>query len=439
VFLDNDKSVEMIYAVFTTPENSIGASAVCAFSLPDIFKAFDGPFKGQTSEEANWLPVPSANVPTPRPATCQSDASHLPDAASVAFHKGHPLMDETVQGRLTLVFASNPDRFRVVEVDHSPEMDLGRAPSPFHIIYIGTESGKVLKVIVDNSQNASRQRRHKADEAENYSASPTPADPLPTFSLNSSLISASWQVSGEPIKTLRLIDSRTLLVGTETQILLLPTNHCAEYKSCRECIHLRDPHCYWDLNTEMCSSMQSIGGESMDQFDLRQDIQNGDTQFCPQGKNQFIRKHFNAYFHYGDGWRESDNLYALESTTPPQERIILEGVQPLAVNGKSEVEKECCPCPVPTETSPGGDFGRNRIPELDGHFRYAGGRPTDYDDEEQTIGKIDASDIVGNEIDRLPRKGKPSLLFTHITIPSQLTWHLCILNGPTYVPLYSNT
>jgi len=282
----------MIYAVFTTPENSIGASAICAFSLPDMVKAFDGPFKGQTSEDSNWLPVPSADVPSPRPATCHSDPSHLPDAASVAFHKAHPLMDEIVQGTLALVYASNKDRFRVVEVDHSPEMDSSRASSSFHILYIGTESGKVLKVIIDNSQNTSRQRRHNADEAETHPALATYEDPLATFSLNSSLISASWQVSEEPIKTLRLIDSRTLLVGTETRVLLLPTNHCTEYKSCRECIHLRDPHCYWDMDNDVCISMQSLGEDSMGQFDLRQDIQNGDAQFCPQGKDKFMRPAF---------------------------------------------------------------------------------------------------------------------------------------------------
>lgn len=282
VILDNE-NVEMVYAVFTTPENSIGASAVCAFSLSDIVKVFDGPFKGQSSYDSNWLPVPASQVPTPRPGACHQDSSYLPDAASVAFHKAHPLMDASVQGVLTLVFSSNDDRFRVVEVEHSPEMDPIQAPTPYHILYIGTESGKVLKTVVDNEQiqNVSRQRRllnrHKQD-------SYFQEEEDPSYNLNSSLISASWQIADKPIKTLRLINPRTLLVGTETEVFLIPTSYCEEYKKCGDCIRIKDPHCYWDMNNEACVSLQTLGDEDRGQFDLRQDIQNGDAQFCPQGK-----------------------------------------------------------------------------------------------------------------------------------------------------------
>ena len=52
----------VLYASFTTPTNSIGGSAVCAFRLSDIADAFNGKFKEQKDMSANWLPVPEHKV-----------------------------------------------------------------------------------------------------------------------------------------------------------------------------------------------------------------------------------------------------------------------------------------------------------------------------------------------------------------------------------------
>jgi semaphorin 6 len=60
---DDDVDVErLVYATFSTPINSIGASAVCAFRLRDISDAFSGRFKEQRSMSANWLPVEEHKV-----------------------------------------------------------------------------------------------------------------------------------------------------------------------------------------------------------------------------------------------------------------------------------------------------------------------------------------------------------------------------------------
>jgi len=53
---------QLLYGVFTTPVNAISGSAVCAFSLKDITKVFDGNFKEQAELNANWLPVLPAKV-----------------------------------------------------------------------------------------------------------------------------------------------------------------------------------------------------------------------------------------------------------------------------------------------------------------------------------------------------------------------------------------
>ena len=67
---DSANRTDMFYAVFRTPDNSMRASAVCAFQLSDIVKTFQGRFKGQDGPFHNWLTVPVTETPHPHPATC---------------------------------------------------------------------------------------------------------------------------------------------------------------------------------------------------------------------------------------------------------------------------------------------------------------------------------------------------------------------------------
>lgn len=55
-------SEQLIYGVFNTPVNSIGGSAICAFSLRSIIATFNGPFKEQENMNSNWLPVAKSKV-----------------------------------------------------------------------------------------------------------------------------------------------------------------------------------------------------------------------------------------------------------------------------------------------------------------------------------------------------------------------------------------
>lgn len=53
-------------------------SAICAFNLEDIQKAFEGKFKEQATSSSAWLPVLSNRVPEPRPGKCVDDTETLP-------------------------------------------------------------------------------------------------------------------------------------------------------------------------------------------------------------------------------------------------------------------------------------------------------------------------------------------------------------------------
>ena len=59
---------EIFHAVFTTNQNGLKGSAICSFNLKDINNVFDnGKFKEQATSTSMWLPVPTKDVPEPRP------------------------------------------------------------------------------------------------------------------------------------------------------------------------------------------------------------------------------------------------------------------------------------------------------------------------------------------------------------------------------------
>ena len=85
----------IIYAVFTTPANSVAGNAICAFRLRDILDTFEGAFKEQETATSNWLPVVKFKEPNPRPGRCSADSKSLPES-SLSFVKSHCIMDEAV-------------------------------------------------------------------------------------------------------------------------------------------------------------------------------------------------------------------------------------------------------------------------------------------------------------------------------------------------------
>ena len=140
------RSAQLMYGVFTTPINSIGGSAVCAFNMQSILDTFEGPFKEQESMNSNWLPVPITKVPEPRPGQCVNDSRTLPDV-SVNFVKSHTLMDYAVPAffsRPVLIRISSQYRFTKVAVDPQVRTPDGRA---YDVLFIGTDDGKVVKAV----------------------------------------------------------------------------------------------------------------------------------------------------------------------------------------------------------------------------------------------------------------------------------------------------
>lgn len=146
-----DPTTDLLYAVFTTPSNSIGGSAVCAFRMADVLAAFEGPFKAQADSNANWLPVPESRVPQPRPGTCVNDSRRLPDE-HLNFIKDNPLMDtaiEPIWAQPLVMMASINFRFTQIAVD--PQVETQQAPGAHmmrtDVIFVATDDGRVFKLI----------------------------------------------------------------------------------------------------------------------------------------------------------------------------------------------------------------------------------------------------------------------------------------------------
>uniref|UniRef100_A0A663DPI6 Semaphorin 6C n=1 Tax=Aquila chrysaetos chrysaetos TaxID=223781 RepID=A0A663DPI6_AQUCH len=133
-----------VLALFGTQPNSIPGSAVCAFYLADVERAFEGPFAEPRGAAGTWAPVPEDRVPRPRPGCCAGmglaagvvTSGDFPDETLV-FAKEHPLLHGAVApagcaGRRLTQLA----------------VDTGAGPQGNKtVLFLGAEDGRVLKVL----------------------------------------------------------------------------------------------------------------------------------------------------------------------------------------------------------------------------------------------------------------------------------------------------
>lgn len=259
----------LIYGVFTTPDNSIPGSAICAFTFQKIMDTFEGPFKGQDSVNANWLPVHQTKVPEPRPGQCVKDSSTLPDV-TLNFIKSHSLMDEAVpaffdQPILISTSFQYSGRFTSIEVDPQVRTPDGKN---YDVLFVGTDDGKVLKAV--NTQS------HDSYEK----VEPFIIEELKIFEPGTPIIS---------LKVIRPKDKAPrLLVTSRSQIHSISLWRCntAKITSCGDCLALRDPYCVWDKNSRKCrptiNGKENLQGKEM--------IQSVATGIHPECKGKPLKK-----------------------------------------------------------------------------------------------------------------------------------------------------
>uniref|UniRef100_A0A4W5LQ27 Semaphorin-2A n=1 Tax=Hucho hucho TaxID=62062 RepID=A0A4W5LQ27_9TELE len=233
-----------VLGVFTTQANSITGSAVCAFYMDDIEKAFNGKFKEQRNSESAWTPVPEEQVPKPRPGCCAGDGSAAAYKSSTTFPddtltfiKNHPLMDEAVPSvNHRPYFTRTTSRFKLTQL----AVDTSAGPYKNHtVLFLGSEDGRVLKILASTQLNASFSTQ-LLEDIDVYN--PTKCN-----------------VRGEDRRVLGLELDRehhALFVAFSSCVIRVPLSRCNDYGSCKEsCLSSRDPYCVWQ-RTGSCATVK---------------------------------------------------------------------------------------------------------------------------------------------------------------------------------------
>ncbi|XP_014816313.1 PREDICTED: semaphorin-6C-like [Calidris pugnax] len=242
-----------VLALFGTQPNSIPGSAVCAFYLADVERAFEGPFAEPRG--ATWTPVPEERVPQPRPGCCAGmgpatgvvTSGDFPDE-TLSFAKEHPLLHGAVApagGRP--LFTRTGTRLTQLAVD------TGAGPRGNQtVLFLGAEDGRVLKVLA-----AARQ----PGPPRPHGVTPAPGDGQglggsgdtgpETLLLEEISLYDPGRCRG-PRGASRVLGlelhppGRELYVAFAGCLVRLPLSRCARHGACRRsCLAARDPYCVW--------------------------------------------------------------------------------------------------------------------------------------------------------------------------------------------------
>ncbi|XP_077012559.1 semaphorin-4A isoform X2 [Tamandua tetradactyla] len=206
-----------VYAVFTS-QWRIGrtrSSAVCAFSLTDIERVFEGKYKELNKETSRWTTYrgPETN---PRPGNCLVGPS---SDKALTFMKDHFLMDEQVVGTPLLV--KSGVEYTRLAVETAWDLD-GHS----HLVmYLGTTTGSLHKAVLS---------KNSASTARLVEEIQLPSDP-------------------EPVRNLQLAPNQeAVFAGFSGGVWRVPRADCSVYESCVDCVLARDPHCAWDPESRNC-------------------------------------------------------------------------------------------------------------------------------------------------------------------------------------------
>ncbi|XP_046350872.1 semaphorin-2A-like [Haliotis rufescens] len=213
---------QTFYGLFTTNVNGLTASAICAFTVHQIERAFNGPFKDQTNSKSNWLPVPEVEVPDPRPGNCSvDDTRSLPDTV-INFIKSHPLMDQAVahQYGRPIFYKGNCLMQRLAVASNvSGHGEL--------VFYTASNTGLVYKIFAWPSEST-----HKAPH---------------------SILSTIFKPfeSVRPVWSMKL-HGKYVYLGTDISVTQLKIEICQKYMKVDQCLY--DPYCGWDRDAGICRS-----------------------------------------------------------------------------------------------------------------------------------------------------------------------------------------
>ncbi|XP_044135439.1 semaphorin-4B isoform X1 [Bufo gargarizans] len=242
----------MFYGVFTSQWNKggVGSSAVCAFPMSDVQKAFSGLYKEVNRESQQWSTY-TDSVPEPRPGACITNKARnmkinsslqMPDRV-LNFIKDHFLMDSPVRSQPLLL------QSQMIYQQISVQRVKGLKKT-YDVMFLGTDDGRLHKAVHVNK------KVHVIEEIKLFP-------------------------SADPVQELLIDHSKNLVyASSRSMVVQVPVSNCSMYMSCGECILSRDPYCAWSKRG--CRSVHHHSHDPNIQHWL-QDIENADTEkLCQQ-------------------------------------------------------------------------------------------------------------------------------------------------------------
>jgi len=213
-----------LYAVFTTPSNSIAGSAVCVYNMTAFNDSFTGPYKYQSDARAAWEkhdnPRPLTQCPVKRDTSKRSNEETMKNSM---IELKYQLMDNAVQPvTMTPLLYSNQERWSHVVVDNVKAKN-----GVYKVVFVATEDGKILKK---------------------------------TQLLNSNTTCLIEEIkivpNGEhkPVKGMKISsENMALYISTRHNIIKVPVHRCSRFTNSDLCINSNDPYCGWDDAVNRCT------------------------------------------------------------------------------------------------------------------------------------------------------------------------------------------
>ncbi|XP_072509326.1 semaphorin-3E isoform X1 [Notamacropus eugenii] len=250
-----DNKNPVIFGLFNTTSNIFRGYAICVYHMASIRAAFNGPYAHKEGPEYHWS-LYEGKVPYPRPGSCASKVNggkygttkDYPDEA-IRFARSHPLMHQPVKPvhkRPILVKTDGKYNLQQIAVDRVEAED-----GQYDVLFIGTDSGVVLKVITIYNQETESMEEVILEELQVFKV------PAPIISME---ISSKRQ---------------QLYIGSESAVAQIRFHQCDMYgTACADCCLARDPYCAWDGIS--CSRYYPTGTHAKRRF-RRQDVRHGNA------------------------------------------------------------------------------------------------------------------------------------------------------------------
>uniref|UniRef100_UPI00398EE7B7 semaphorin-4F n=1 Tax=Pristiophorus japonicus TaxID=55135 RepID=UPI00398EE7B7 len=254
----DDTGSTVFYGVFSTRWDKQDISAVCAYRITDVQKAFDGQFMEYKRDVDKW-DVFRGEIPDPRPGTCitsqlkergYNTSLDLPDNV-LMFVRDHLLMADFISpigGKPLLIMRDT--LYSKITVQRMS----GSNGTGYEVLYLGTETGHLHKAVRSGS------KVHVVEDYEVFK----PAEKV----LNIALQQGS------------------VYVGSASMVVQLPAVNCSRYSGCNACRLARDPSCSWDVQKLECVNFRSQPAHGLLQ-DVKYDHQKINT-LCNIEKDPFL-------------------------------------------------------------------------------------------------------------------------------------------------------